>query len=150
MTASYLPLQPLAEALIAVLSVDSTLRGLVGDGWIGTDLPQDARFPCLWIEMWNGQQFGGMGTRPGNGALPELTVRFHVFSTYRGWTEANGILARVLALVSAPGALTVAGYAVCGNEGFHDAATPLDDQEMNGVKCKELVSEHRWYLEEAA
>lgn len=150
MTASYLPLQPMAEGLMAVLGVDATLRGLMGQGWIGTDLPQDPVFPCLWIEIWNAEQAGGFGTRPGSGALPLLTVRFHVFSTYRGWTEANGIMARVLALVAAPGALAVAGYTVCGDEGFHDAVTPLPDEALNGVKCKELVSEHRWFVEEQA
>jgi len=147
MAPTYSPLGPVSACFYGLLSSDQALNTLLAGG-VRTDVPESPQFDFLWIEVLESQQFGGLGTKPGVGALPEVEIRLHVFSAYAGATNAHAAIARAIALVSATDVLVVNGYKVAGQEPFHDATLPLHDQELNGVKCRELVSMHRLYVEE--
>jgi hypothetical protein len=138
------PLTAVGEALYALFQ-DATLVGLLGTTGAVSDVPQDPRYPFLWFEVLEPQQFGGFGTKPGLGTLPELEIRLHAFSQFGGMAECQAILARAIALLADPPALS--GYASWAI--FHDATLPIGDEELNGVKVKELVSMHRLYAEAA-
>lgn len=140
---SYTPLVPVSEAIYGVLVADATLQALIPGG-AQTDVPEDPTYPFLWIEILEQQQFGGFGTKPGLHTLPELAVRFHAFSQFRGMAECHVIIARVLALMADPP--VVAGHGSWAI--FHDQTLPLPNQELNGVKVQEMVSMHRLYVEE--
>lgn len=142
----YCPLAPVADAVYAVLATDATLEGLAPGG-VFAEVPPDPSYPFVWIECSEDQQHGGMGTKPGVGALPEIDLRVHVFqSDYGTLREAQIVMSRVIALLADPPA--VEGY--INSVIFHDRTIPLADEELNGVRVKELVSMHRWFVEEVA
>lgn len=145
---AFTPLAPVADALYAVLITDPTLQALAPGG-VFADVPPDPSYPFIWIEVSETAQRGGLGTKPGRGALPEVEIRLHVFQGDFGtMRDAQLVMARAIELVTADNALTVDGYRVCGTEPFHDATIPLADEELNGVKVHELVAMFRLYVEE--
>src|SRR5438046_7581385 len=105
MAPSYCLLAPVSEAVFGVLQGDATLSSLLPGG-VQTDVPEDPSYPFLWVEILEQQQFGGFGTKPGAGALPELEIRLHVFSQFPGWAQAQTIVARAIALVADPPAVS--------------------------------------------
>jgi hypothetical protein len=141
---SFCPLGPVAEAVYGVLVLDPGLMTLAPGGVFG-DVPQDPTYPFVWFEVMEDQQHGGFGTKPGRSALPEIDLRIHVFQGDNGtMRDAEAVMARAIELLADPP--TVAGYASCAI--FHDQTIPLPDEELNGVKVKELVARFRLYVEE--
>lgn len=135
-----LALEPVAEALFTLLQDDDLLEALPG-GW-HDDVPQQPTYPFGWYELRE-RDIRGLGT----GGLPEIELRTHIFSEYAGLTEAR-TAARLTVAVLKDVALTVTGYSMCGHI-FYDETIPLSDQELNGIKCHEIVSMFRIYVEEA-
>jgi hypothetical protein len=134
-----LSLGPVSAAVYGVLSGDSTLSTAVG-GRIYDDVRQGAIFPYVWYEARE-REARGFGT----GTLPEVEVRVHVFSTYRGSKEAQDILDRVIVLLK-DSAVTVAGFAHCGRV-LYEEAVLLPDEDVNGVKVREIVGLFRLWVE---
>jgi hypothetical protein len=135
-----LSLSHVAAAVYSTLNV-AALQALVG-GRIYDDIPQNPAFPCVWIEMFgeNDRQRGF-----GGGALSELDVRVHVFSTATGSKEAQGIMAAVVGLLKDQ-SLTISGYAQCGQV-FYDQTVSFPHELIAGVKVREIVSLFRVYTE---
>ena len=146
-----LPLLAVGDAVYAVMQ-DAALAALATGG-VFSDVPESPEFPFLWIELLQNGNYGGLGTRPGRGSIPGVTIRLHVFqSNYGTARDAQIVMARAIALLfddAAP--LVVEGYTVCSGQPLPEVETiPLDDQELNGVKVKELVSNIDLIVEEAA
>lgn len=140
---TYSALGPVTDAVYAALNV-AGMTALVG-ARIYTDVPQAVSFPFVWFEVQE-TFHGGLGTRPGSaGAAWEMPFRVHVFSTYAGWKEAQPILAKAVELLAVP--LSPVGLSM--HAVFHDDAVPLPDEIVNGVKCRELVQNGRFYVEAA-
>lgn len=136
-----LALGPVSEALYAALNVD-VMRELVPGG-IWADIPQGSVLPSLMFEVSEGRQFGGFGTKPGVGMLPEVEIRLHVFSQYAGWKEAEDAIEAARLLLADPP--LVSGYRA--HAIFWDDVIPLADEVVAGVKVKELVANARLYVE---
>lgn len=142
---SFCPLGPVAEAVYGVLIVDQTLGQLAPGGVFGDIPPGPNTYPFIWFEVMEDQQHGGFGTKPGQGALPEIDLRVHVFQgDNRTMRDAEAVMARVIALLADPPPVT--GYASCAI--FHDQTIPLPFEELNGVPVLELVARFRLYVEE--
>jgi len=137
---SYSALSPVAVGLYTVLNV-AALTDLATGG-VGDDIAQGTGYPFVLVEV-NEHATGGFGTKPGLKTLPEIDLRVHVFSTYQGWSEAQGVMGKVLELLADPPAVT--GYSSWAI--FHDDTIALADQEVAGVKIKELVALFRLYVE---
>lgn len=141
---AYLGLSPVAEAIYLVLQ-DSTLQAAVPGGW-HDDLPQAPTYPCGSYDVRE-QDVRGFGT----GGLPEIEVRVHVYSSFGGHAEAQGIMRRVIALLRDATLdstlLADAGYRQCGAVVYQDTI-PVPPDEINGVKVHEVVSLFRLWVEE--
>lgn len=139
MTAS--ALTPTLEAVFAALQ-DATLLAVLTGGLFG-DVPEDPDYPFGWIEIVHEVDRRGFGT----GGLPELQLRTHVFDAQKaGASTAQEGNRQIVALLK-DAALTVSGYTQCGRV-FYDDTVPLPNQELNGVKVFEIVSNFRIYAEE--
>lgn len=145
-----LPMTACADAIYALFQ-DSALQALVPGG-VQTDIPQgDHVYPMLWFELFHNQNYGGLGTRPGQGSVPGLTLRLHVFqSDYGTMRDAEIVMAKAIELLyTAP--LVLEGYTVCGGQPLPEIETiPLADEELNGVKVKEFVANINLIVEEGA
>ena len=134
-------LSPVSQGIYAALNV-SALTGLLAGG-VHDDVPQAPSYPFVQYEVQLERDLGGFGTK----ALPQLEIRVHVFSQYAGWQEAETILAAAETLLhhETP---AVTGYATwyCRAQ-VERPAVKLDDQELNGVKVKELVGFFDLYVE---
>ena len=133
-------LEPVSLAVFAKLQGDETLQGLTPGGW-HDDLPQAPTYPCGWFEVRE-RDIRGFGT----GGLPEVELRTHVLTAYAGKVEAMRINSRVVQVLK-DAALVVEGYDQCGLI-FWDDSAPIADEEINGVKVKEIVGFYRIYVEE--
>ena len=138
---SFCPLSPVAAGLYSVLNV-AALTALAHGG-IHDDVPQGVQFPFVLVEVRENQQLGGFGTRDGAGALPEVGVDVHSYSTSRGRREQQQIADKVIELLQA--APAVSGYSSW--EIFHDDTIPMLDDLVAGVKAKELLVKFRLYVE---
>ena len=136
---STLALSPVSAAVYGVLSGDATLSALVG-GRIYDDVRQAATYPYLWYEVRERDVRGF-----GDGALPEVEVRLHAFSSYRGAKETQDILNRCLTLLKDQ-PLTVSGFTQAGRVVYDETVT-LPDEDINGVKVRELVALFRVWVE---
>lgn len=134
-----LALSPVSAALYGVLSGDSTLSTAVG-GRIYDDVRQGVAFPYVWYEARE-RDVRGFGT----GTLPEVELRVHVFSDYRGAKQAHDILDRAIVLLKDQ-PLTISGFTQAGRV-FYDEAVLLPDEDINGVKVREVVALFRVYAE---
>jgi len=137
---SYSALSPVSAGVYAVLNVAALLA--LAPGGVGDDVAQGTGYPFVLVEV-NETAMGGFGTKPGLKTLPEIDLRVHVFSTYQGWSEAQAVMGTVLQLLADPP--TVTGYSSWAI--FHDDTIALADQEVAGVKVKELVALFRLYVE---
>jgi len=137
---SYSALSPVSAGVFAVLNV-AALTALAPGG-VGDDVAQGTGYPFVLVEV-NEKALGGFGTKPGLGMLPEIDLRVHVFSTYQGWSEAQAVMGKVIELLRDPP--TVTGYASWAI--FHDQTMALADEEIAGMKVKELVALFRLYVE---
>lgn len=128
---------PVAEAVYAKLNV-STLTSLA----TVTDDPKQAlSFPFVWPEIFGERDLRGFGT----GALPEIELRVHIFSTYEGARQGQTIAAEVVRLLKDQD-LVVAGWRQAGQICYDDLIA-LPDELINGVKCREWVARFRIYVE---
>lgn len=135
-----LSLGPVSESVFAVLSGDATLSALVNSRMYD-DVPQASAFPFIWYEVRERENRGF-----GGGALPEIELRVHAFSTYQGQRESQLILDRVIVLLKDQ-PLTASGFTQAGRI-FYDETVSLPDEEVNGVKSRETVSLFRIYMEQ--
>jgi hypothetical protein len=143
-------LTPVGDAVYGVLVSDATLAALATGG-VYSDIPADPSYPLLWIELLHQTNHGGLGTRPGQGSMPGITVRLHVYqSNYGTMRDAQIVMARAIELLfTTP--LAVTGYTVCGGEPLPEIdMIPLPLEELNGVKVQELVTTIDLIVEEAA
>jgi len=146
-----LPLTAVGDAVYALFQ-DATLTSLVPGG-VQSDVPQDPSYPFLWFEILQQANYGGLGTKPGKGSMPGLTLRLHVFqSEYGTMRDAQIVMARAIALLfddTTP--LVVDGYTVCSGQPLPEIETiPLPDEELNGLKVHELVTNVDLIVEEIA
>jgi len=144
-----LPLTAVGDAVYAKFQ-DAQLLALAHGG-VHTDVPPDPAYPFLWFEVFHQQNFGGLGTKPGRGSMPGVTLRLHVFqSDYGVMRDAEVVMAKAVGLLfdeAAP--LTIDGYTLCGGAPLPEIETiPLPDEELNGVKVKELVTHIELIVEE--
>lgn len=145
-----LPLLAVGDAVYALLVTDATLGALVPGG-VQSDVPPTPAYPFLWIELLHGANYGGLGTRPGQGSMPGLSLRLHVFqSDYGTMRDAQIVMARAIDLLfTTP--LVVDGYTVCSGIPLPEIETiPLPDELLAGVKVKELVTNVTLIVEEIA
>lgn len=147
-----LPLTAVGDAAYALFQ-DATLGGLAAGG-VWTDVPESPNYPFLWFEVLHQQNYGGLGTQPGRGSMPGVTLRLHVFQGEGGsMRDAQIVMARAVQLLF-PDADNVAslvldGYTLCGNRPLPEIETiPLPFEELNGVKVSELVSNIDLIVEE--
>jgi hypothetical protein len=146
----YMPLTALGDAVYALLLTDEALGALVPGG-VQTDVPSDPQYPFLWFELLHQANYGGLGTRPGQGSMPGITLRIHVFqSNYGTMRDAQIVMARAIELLfTVP--LVVEGYTVCSGIPLPEIETiPLPDELLAGVVVKELVTNLDLVLEEVA
>jgi hypothetical protein len=144
------PLTAVGDALYALFQ-DAALSTLATGG-VYSDIPPNPTYPLLWIELQQQANYGGLGTRPGRGSVPGLTLRLHVFqSDYGTMRDAQIVMARAIELLYDGPPLVVQGYTVCGAAPLSEVETiPLPDEEINGVKVHELVSIVDLIVEEVA
>jgi len=134
------PLLAVGDAVYALFVTDAGLTALTPGG-VQSDVPQDPSYPFLWIELLHQSNYGGLGTRPGQGSMPGLQLRLHVFqSNYGTMRDAQAVMARAIDLLfDSP--LEVDGYTVCSGTPLPEIETiPLPWEELNGVKVLELVT----------
>jgi hypothetical protein len=143
------PLTAVGDAVYALFQ-DATLQALVPGG-VQSDVPPDPRFPFLWFELIHGSNYGGLGTRPGQGSVPGINLRLHVFQgDYGTRREAEIVMARPIELLfTTP--LVVDGYIVCSGIPMSEIESLwLTDEELNGVKVHELVTSLDLIVQEGA
>lgn len=135
---TYLALSPVTAAVYTALNV-AALTALAPGG-VYDALPQAPTYPCVLIEA-SERNVGGFGP----GSLPEVTLRVHVFSAYKGFKEAQAAMNKVIQLLRDQ-SLAISGYAQCGLV-FYDRTLNVGDVEVNGVLVHELVGDFRIYAE---
>lgn len=140
--ASFSALGPVSAAIFNALNVAALLT--LVPGGVNDVLPQTTTYPCLLFDVSDAKQFGGFGTQPGRGQLPEMDVRIHVFSQQPDLSEAQAILAEALSLLATPPAVT--GYASWAI--FHDQTLDVGDQVVANVVVHEIVAICRLYVEQ--
>ena len=132
-------LSPVSAGVYTALNV-AGLTALVSTR-IYDDVPQAAVFPFVLYDVQE-RDVRGFGT----GGLPEVDLRVHAYSTYEGPREAQTIIAKVIELLKDQ-LITVTGYTQCGHI-FYDETVLLPNEEINGVKCYEIVALFRVYVEQ--
>lgn len=143
---AYLSLDPVADAVLVLLNVTG-LTTLLGSGTrIHDDVPQNPTFPFVWYEVRESRDMRGFGT----GGFPEVELRVHAFSSsddYNGMQQVHEIIQKVIELLRDQ-ALTITGYNHAGGI-FYDDTILLPNEEIAGVKCRELVARFRIYAQES-
>lgn len=137
---AYLALGAVSVAVYGVLNVAGLTA--LAPGGITDDPAQSTAFPFVWYEVRE-REARGFGTV----GLPEVQLRVHVFSKYEGMKEAQAAVAKAIELLRDQ-ALSVTGYRQAGLV-FYDETVLLPNEEINGIKCHELVAQFRIYVEEA-
>lgn len=132
-------LSPVSAAVFTLLNVQAILD--LAPGGIHDAVPQGVQFPFVFFEV-SDRQFGGFGTK----GLPEVEIRVHAYSTEEGMKQAQTIIDKAIELLEHQSP-AVAGYRTCSGI-FHDDDTPLPNEVINGVPCRELVAFFRIYVEE--
>jgi len=137
-----------ADAVFKVLNVPSLTApppiGVGGKRIVDQpviDGPQS--FPFVWYELAAERQAGGLGGGPW---LFEVDLRVHVFSQAPGMNEAQTIIQEAIRLLRTS-RIVVGGWASWYQP--HDATIALPFELLNGVPVRELVAEHRLYVEES-
>ena len=139
-----LSLSPVSAAVYTALSNTAALTALVSTR-IYDDVPQvvaESLFPFVWYEVREAN-LGPFGSSA-NGPL-EVELRVHAFSTYAGAKQAQQIQDAVIGALKHT-ALTVTGWRQAGRIVYDDAAL-LPDEDINGLKCRDLVSRFRLWVE---
>ncbi len=139
---AYSVLGPVSVAVVAKLNV-AGLTALIGDR-LYDDLPQAPTYPCVWHEVQE-EDVRGFGT----GALPLVRLLVHVYAStahYEGMAQAQAIAAKVVELLKDQ-ALTISGYEQAGLV-FHDETVSTPEEQIAGVKVRELVARFRIFARE--
>lgn len=112
-------------------------------GGAGDDISQNTAYPFVLFELHE-KPIGGFGTRPGvSGQLPQIDLIVHVFSQYGGMRETQAVMDAVIgALATPPPVVGYSSWAI-----FHDETIDLGDQDVGGVKVKELIARFRLFVE---
>ena|SRR5215471_1504389 len=137
------PLQPVAEAVFALLQSDQTLVAAASGG-IYDVVPENPTYPFVWYEVNRPIDARGFGLGP----LPQIEWRTHVYSQAGQMVEAQSIndrIVRVLAdqpLPIDPTIYTIAGWIISESE------VTLPVEELRGVPVHEIVAQFRCYVEE--
>ncbi len=143
---SYLALDPVSVGVFNALNVAAMTA--LAPGGVYDLLPQGVTYPCVLYEVNDVAQYGGLGTKPGRGALPEIDLRVHVFTKTGGPRVAQLAMAKAIELLVAPSAISVSGYTVCGLEPFYDGSLYLPDEMVALERVQELVARFRLYVQE--
>jgi Protein of unknown function (DUF3168) len=139
---SFSALAPASAGIYTALNV-AALTALVPGGVADVFIPGTA-FPCVLFEVSDNKQWGGMGTQPGRGQLPELDVRVHVFTQDQNLSNAQQIIAKCIELLATPPAVALYGsWAI-----FHDQTLDMGDQVVANVTVHEIVAIFRLYCEQ--
>ena len=139
---SFSALAPVSAAIYMALNVAALTT--LAPGGVFDVLPLGTTYPCVLFEVSEQKQFGGFGTQPGRGHLPEIDLRVHVFSQQPKLSDAQAIVAVVLQLLATPPAVTLYGsWAI-----FHDQTLDLGDQVVANVTVHEIVATFRLYVEQ--
>ncbi len=123
---------PVGEAIFGLLQ-DASLQSALG-GRLADELPESPSYPCGFYEFLSETDQRGLG----QGGLPELDLRTHVFSKIGSLSQARAIDMQIVALLK-DALITVTGYAQCGRIVYRETVT-LRDQEMNGDRVHEVCS----------
>jgi len=145
------PLLAMSDALYGLLATDSTLVSLAPGG-VFFDVPQNPTFPLVYLRVQHDSDRSGFSAKPGRRSRPGVQLRVHVFqSDYGTVRQAQQAMARVVDVLFS-NALAVTGYDVfCDGQPLPDITElPFEDEQLNGIKVKELVLTARYLLEEAA
>jgi hypothetical protein len=132
-------LSPVAAAVHAALDV-SAVTTLATGGVHRDNAAQGVAFPFISHDVRE-RDVRGFGT----GALPEVDLRVHAYSTAPTFAEAQSIIDAIVGLLR-DAVLAVAGFQQCGRV-FYDGTEPVSDSLINGVTCRELVAFFRVYVE---
>jgi hypothetical protein len=152
-----LPLTAVGDAVFARFQ-DPGAGGLdeLLPGGVQTDVPQNPAYPFLWFEVLHQQNYGGLGTQPGRGSMPGVTLRLHVFNQEPGtMRDSQLVLARAINLLFPDddnvASLVLDGYMLCSDRPLPEIESiPLPFEELNGVKVSELVTNIDLIVEELA
>jgi hypothetical protein len=149
-----LPTRAVRTALYALFVTDEALAALTPGG-IQTDVGTEAHeYPFLWVEVFHDQNYGGLGTSPGHGSMPGISVRLHVFQgDYGTLQDAETVMERAIFLLwdTDGHPLGVEGYTVCAGGPMPETSSfPLSFELLNNVPVKELVQLADLILEEVA
>jgi hypothetical protein len=137
---SYSALSPVSVGIFAVLNVAGLTA--LATGGVCDDVAQNTGYPFVLYEVHE-RAIGGFGTKPGTKQLAEIDLMVHVFSQFQGMSEAQSVMDKVIELLKdAPAVTGYSSWAI-----FHDETLNLGDQDVGGVKVKELVARFRLYVE---
>ena len=137
----YLALDPVSAAVYSTLNVSALTT--LAPGGVCDDVAQSTGYPFVLYEV-SERHLGGLGTKPGTNRLMEVDLRLHVFSQYRGFIEGQQVMAKAIELLKdAPAVTGYSSWAI-----FHDETIPLGDEEVSGIKVKELVGMFRLFVQE--
>lgn len=144
----YSALEAVSAAVFARLNVAAMKSAYpTGAGATGgvTDNPLAGTFPFLWYEVREDPaSHRGLGVGP---SLLRVELRLHAFCQYPGMREAQRIIAGAAALLMPPAALlTVSGFSHRSVLDYD--AVPLANEELNGVKVRELVKDFALFLDQ--
>jgi len=144
------PLLAMSDALYDALALDSTLSTLAAGG-VHFDVPQDPSFPLVYLRVQHDRTFSGYNAQPGRKSRPGIFLRVHVFqSDYGTIREAQQVMSRIVDLLwNDADPLTANGYEVfCGRPLPEVEELTFEDEELRGIKVKELVLQTSYILEE--
>lgn len=126
-----------AAGAFAALNQASLQAAAPGGIWDQT--PRGTTHPSVQYQLQETEQLGGMSTDAG--AVVELELRVHVYSTYEGFAEARVVMDIVMGLLTGP--LTLTGFRAIGPPNHQDTAE-FPDQVVAGQRVNELVG--RWQI----
>ncbi len=141
---AYLALNPVSAAIVTVLNASSALLALAPGG-VHDQVREGASYPCIVLDVREAEELGGFGSRDGRGHFPRVELRVTVYSKYRGFAEAHGVMAKVHELLATPP--TVSGYSswyIVRRE-----TVPIEDSIVAGQRVNELVSNYDLFVEAA-
>lgn len=97
----------LTAAVVAALRADPTLQAALGGPRVWVDVPQGTEPPYLWVLA--GDE-GPVLRSPADRARRQVQLEVQAVSAYRGTSEVDALLSRVIEILDAWPALEVPGY----------------------------------------
>ena len=136
-----LSLDAVSAAVQTALDVPALVALAPGGVW--ASVPEGTAFPLVLFEVGEAAQWGGFGSRPGVGMLPEVDLRIRVFAQTGGIAAVHGILAKVLELLADPP--TVAGYRCPAI--IYRSTSPAHEDMRDGRKVQAIVADFSIFVE---